>query len=453
MYGRLNKMPLPSYKVGEAPWEIGNARQASAVRQSFPVGQAPWEIQPSSQDSPGFIQSVAQGIAKPFLRLASTARSLPAIALAGTNKEVAEAASKEYDYGYFGKAKTLQKPVESIGVGLEAGTTISGFGGIAKSLAGKVAQFGVMGALTGTGEGLSEGRSGQEVAEQAALGGLFSLGTGGLALGASKAISKLATILPQRVVQGVLPKLKRGDTLEYALNNTKGLSTNQIIENSKKSLTQYGSQIDNILSHPDKAHISVSGSDVVQRTLEAFPNSEYTSSEIFGKLKTQLPSQAKTLTNLEKGSISLKSANILRSKLDEITYKVAIDSPEVKASKELAGEFGNILREAVKRLAPETVGVFENYSKEIALYKALNVAKDKLGFKPTLRDMFAIVAGFTHGGVDSAIKFLLIERGLSSPAVGLKVAKGLSKTGAISKPIRKIAPLVGIISAGNQRQK
>ncbi len=112
---------------------------------------------------PGALQSVAQGVASPFLKLASSFRSIGEQAGSIINGTDTDAATREYDYGYFGKAKplgstgTAKDLLESIGVGAEIGSYAIGGGGASTALKaglkGKVIKAGLEGLATGSASG------------------------------------------------------------------------------------------------------------------------------------------------------------------------------------------------------------------------------------------------------------------------------------------------------------
>lgn len=319
---------------------------------------------------------------------------------------------------------------------------------VTSSTAKTVAKAGVKGAAVGYGYDLSNQlQSGSNDFTP----GMTTV-VGALGPVAAEALSTIAKIVPVGMVKGVLPKLKTGTTLQHVLDTPFSLTTNGMIQKSNTSLANYGNQIKTILSHPEHSNTFIPGSYVVDEVLKKTPGYEYTAKDIFSKLKTQLPSQAKNITALEKGSINIQKANELRSALDGISYKSIIDSPEIKASKELAGTFGNVLRNFVKTQAPETISIFDKFSKEINMNKALQAAANKLGLHPTMKDMLAIGGGYSHGGAKGAIEALIAERLLTNPAIVTNAGKLIQKTApVIQKTGSLVVPVVGKVNTkGNK---
>ena len=281
----------------------------------------------------------------------------------------------------------------------------------------------------------------------------FTPGLGALVGGASPVVTEglrtLSAYLPRAIVKAVLPKLKEGRTLQYALDNTKGFTTDSMIQNSDNSIGSLKTQIDSVLNHPEYATQKVtSGETIINQLKTQLPNSEYTADNVFSKLKTLVPSQAALITKLQTaGGLIAKEANTLRSALDSVSYKKTIDAPEVKASKELAGTVGNILRDTVQSVAPETKPLFARFTKEINVNKALQAAKNKLEGKISVKDIFAATTGFYHSGVQGAIEAVIAERALTNPAVNINTAKVINGIGNVATKVADtVSPYAGVIT-------
>lgn len=267
--------------------------------------------------------------------------------------------------------------------------------------------------------------------------------------GTFKGVSDLMDALPRRIINNLLPQLKNSETIDYATSNLKLGSVDSMLAKSNQSLDLYDSSINSILTHPDYSAIPVVGNDIIQKTLEEFPNSEYTPEIILAKIKSQIPGSAALVTKLEKGSLSLEEANTLRQAIDRVTYKSIIDSPEVKAGKELAQAFGNALRNEVKTLAPESVPIFTKYSKEINLNKALNKLSLKLSKNGavSMKELLGALGGGTLGGPLGAGTVLAGEKIINSPTFKVGAAKLLKNVAkpvaeTVSNAVTKGAPLL-----------
>lgn len=314
------------------------------------------------------------------------------------------------------------------------------------SLATKLATNAAVGAGMGATSAVSNGSTDLgDIASQAGGGALG--GSAGTLAG--EALVKLTSALPSRLIKQVLPQLKNPETVDYALNNLKLGTVDSMVESSKKALNSYDSQINAILQHPDYANLPVQGEHIIGMTLNQFPNSEYTAESIIAKLKTQLPSEAKIFTTLENGgTLPLDEANRLRQQIDRITYKTAIDSPEVKAGKDLAAAFGNSLRATVQTTAPETQPIFANYSKEINVQKALQklLAKgDKAAFV-NMSDLMTAGVGGVIGGAPGAVASAVGEKITSNPVVKIGAAKVINALRPATKGLATVTKVAGAMA-------
>jgi hypothetical protein len=221
-----------------------------------------------------------------------------------------------------------------------------------------------------------------------------------------------------------------------------------MVQTSRDALNSYGSQIDSILSHPDYTGITVSGNDIIGKTLSAFSNSEYTAPEIVARLKSQVPAQAKLITKLSNGELSLPEANTLRQAIDRVTYKMKIDSPEVRAGKELAEQVGNALRNEVQTKAPETAPIFSNYSKEINLQKALiklQARNEKAGPVSMKELLGALGAGGLFGPVGAGA-MLAGEKVAGTPMARVGAAKLIKAAQPLIKNAATIGKVAGAVA-------
>jgi hypothetical protein len=318
-------------------------------------------------------------------------------------------------------------------------TASTGLGRIAQGI-GIGAGYGATGAIAGGSTNI------KDIATQGVIGGAV----GGVAGGVAEGVNSVLNNLPSRLTKTVLPQLQNEDTINYAIKNVKLGTTENMVNESQKALTSYNKQIDGILSHPQYANDSIIASDILTGVKTAFPRSEYDIPTIISKIKTQVPSEAATLTKIGKGGeLSLEEANTLRQAIDKATYKTtSFDSPEVKAGKELAQAVGNSIRETVKKIAPETVPIFDGFSKEIRLFKALSSLEKRTGKKSLIgmKDLWSLMAGGATGGLPGAMVGLGLEKVSSNPAVKLVTAKVVQKVApAISGATKvgaKVAPLI-----------
>jgi len=262
-------------------------------------------------------------------------------------------------------------------------------------------------------------------------------------------LSDLTQAIPRRIINNLLPQLKNPETIDYATSNLKLGSVDSMITKSESSLDAYDTSIKSILNHPDYQGVAIKGSDIIQKTLQEFPNSEYTPQAILDKIKSQIPGTAALVTKLQDSGLSLMEANTLRQAIDRITYKNIIDSPEVRAGKELAEAFGNSLRNTIKDTAPETKPIFSNYRKEINLRRALDNLSKKQGRASaiSMREMVGALGATGIAGPIAGVGMLAAEKLADTPAVRVGTARLLSKTAvptakAVAKGVTKTAPFL-----------
>lgn len=215
------------------------------------------------EQEPGFIQSLAQTLASPVLKLASTGRAIIDTARAqGTGAElqnnIDEINKKEYDYGYLGKVASIQNPIQAAGVGAELGSyAIPGgaaSGVIKTGLKGQVIRGAFQGAATGAASGatMSFGQALQEaevkpsdVAIKTLFGGVLGGATGGV----------LGGITPV-VVKGV-NATKRFTNLDQINTELQNLN-NQVLKPGPKQMEKWSVQG----KDPIKTYTEIFGTDV-----------------------------------------------------------------------------------------------------------------------------------------------------------------------------------------------
>ena len=228
----------------------------------------------------GFVQSIAQTIASPFLRVAANigaiGEGLHGLETAGlqaitgqkeeaqkTISELAESlqSQKEFDFGYLGKAKTFSGLKESVGVGTEIASTLLPVGKVGQAakltLGGKILKgmgFGVKvgatsGALAGTGQALQQDMTAEDTfynaAISAGIGGLLGGTLGAASPVAGKLYQKFAQPYEERITNSIknnyfkaikprlAGKLSKEATQKYEDNAVKGMT---IIANNKDNL-------------------------------------------------------------------------------------------------------------------------------------------------------------------------------------------------------------------------
>jgi hypothetical protein len=306
-------------------------------------------------------------------------------------------------------------------VALPASLAVGAGGSLLSRLAGSAA----LGGTVAAGSAAAQGKPAADVAESGVVGA--GLGAGGQAVG--EGLGALLTKLPTSLVRSALPKLTPGNEAT-ALESTKFGSISSLLDRSQQSVSNLGSQIQTILTHPDYLAATGEGDAAIQKTLGGFPNSEYTPETIVSDVKSLIPEQSKLVSKIEDGTATLQEKNAVRQALDQATRKRFTDNPQLTSTKTIGAKFADALRAEVQSAAPETKPVFAQLSKEIGLRNALTAVQKKLdGKQPTLTDILAAVTGYETGGIKGAVEAFVGERVLKSPAIKLGAAKVLTSAG------------------------
>lgn len=357
-------------------------------------------------------------------------------------------------------------PLQVVGDVAQGALAVSGIGAVDNSIIGKVGfdtaktalgRIGVNAAV-GTGIGatgaIAEGQSAGDVLKQGAMGGV----AGGALSAATEGVSALAQNLPKWFTQAALPKMKDAQAFkyipneaggytrtaqesasDYALNNTKGLSVSKMLEHSNKSVDGFRNQIDTILSHPEYTRETGNGAQAITDALTQFPEAQLTESKVIGMAKQLAPESKALVDKVADGTATLAEKNALRSELDS---KIYIKFPEktLTFNQKVGKVIADSLRGDVQTTAPETVPIFNKFSKELTLNQALQRAVNK---KTVAGDILAGGAGFAKGGLKGAAEAILIEKGLRSPSVLLNAAKLARGTSRVATPILSTAIRAG----------
>ena len=184
-----------------------------------------------------------------------------------------------------------------------------------------------------------------EVLKSTAIGG--AIGGGVSALG--EGVSKLAQNVPKWLTKTALPKLD-DKNIDYAIKNTKVGSLGSLKEKSSQAMTSYEDSIQSILSHPEHiANPEYTPATLLGKTLEKFPNSNYTVNDIVRNADDLAPNVAKLLNKFEKGTANLQEINTIRKELDKATQSVYTSLSRPPEKKLLGAALSNSLRELYKQ--------------------------------------------------------------------------------------------------------
>lgn len=257
---------------------------------------------------------------------------------------------------------------------------------------------------------------------------------GGAIPGAAELISKAADVLPNWFVQKALPKLDSGN-LDFATKNLSAGTVASNLEKSNVAVKSSGSAIQAVLSHPQYAGETGDIGSVLKDTLNKYPNAQLNDEKVANVIKKVAPLQKDLVDKVMDGTANLAQQNQLRQTLDKAVYAKFTDTPSLTANKQLAKVFADSLRVNVQGTAKETVPMFEQFSKELDLNKALGAAKTKLdkgsavGLYDILSGIGGYGAGMIHGGSLAGpigASFLIgAEKLARSPGTQITAAKAL----------------------------
>lgn len=339
-------------------------------------------------------------------------------------------------------------PLQTIGDAAKIALTVAGPKiGTGGTALGRIGANTVLGAGVGTANAVSEGQGLGGTIKQAAIGGV----TGGALSTAAEGVSAFIRNAPKWFTKAALPKLDN-QNIPYALENTKlGSSVETLLGDSKQAINSYEGQVQSILSHPEFKAVAENTDSIVSNALGEFPNSEYTSQTLFKNAKKIAPEVQGLIKKMEAGQADIQELNTIRKALDSATKSVYTSINRPPESKALGSALAGAIRDYVKTNAPETVPIFDNYSKEIALNKALQTAVEKNNLRPTLKDFAVAYAGYEAGGVRGAVAALAAERLGGSTGGKLLMAKGaqaitpaLPTLGSVARGLK--TPIIGAVN-------
>lgn len=314
----------------------------------------------------------------------------------------------------------------------------------APGLLSTVGKSAAIGAGFGATQSLGAGETDPtKIAEGTALGAT----TGGLVGATGSLISKAADVLPQRIVRSFLPGINQ-DTAQYAVKKGLG-SLPKMLQESDTSVSSLGKSLGSVLSHPQYQTVQATANDILPSVINRFPNAGLNPETVAASLMKIAPLQKNLIEKLASGEgLSLDELHTLNSAIGKNTFKSVFDDPAVKAGKEIGSAFYHSASDFITSKAPETAPIFDQLSKEYplnaALQKAIRAGQKAKTFN--LRDLMALIAGFSTAGPVGAGVAYAGEKALTSPTVNMKTAGLLSK---VARPgFKKALPLVTGVTSG-----
>jgi hypothetical protein len=297
----------------------------------------------------------------------------------------------------------------------------------AETALGRIGQGALIGGGVGSTNAVAKGQTDiNEITKQGLIGGAIGGATGG----AGELINKAAQSLPQRIVRSFVPGVNQ-ETAQYAVGKGLG-SPKTMLEDSGTSIKTLGTKLGQTLDDAKYTGMTINGNDIIKDVMNQYPQAGLTAEDIWGQIKKLTTLKSSLVDKLQNGvPLTLKEAHSLNSTLGRNTFKNVFDDPAVKAGKDIGSAVYHSISSNLTQVAPETKPLFDQLSKEYPLQKALQqvIRRGEKAKTFNLRDLMAIIAGFSTAGPVGAGVALGGEHVLTSPTVNLNVAGLLNKVG------------------------
>lgn len=400
--------------------------------------------QKSAENNDGLLASLFRGVTQPVVTM--LARPVQAAAeLAGaTENQVNEASSKIPFYGERGNLDVPRNTTDVVkDVGRGAQTVALGMP------VASIPQAIATGAVSGAGSGLESEGTAEGALKQGALGAGLGLMGGSI----SNAVKALPVWLTKDAFKGL-----NDSQIEKVLSEKSIGSISSLARQSEKSVSEYGNKIEEILNN---TKATGAGNFSIRATTTQFPEYAGNETAMLQKIKNLIPSgkdiglngegwdRATILSYIDKiqdGTATLFEKNRVKGAINSATnggYAKLARAINPSAGQDLAMTFANNLATEVKKSAPETIPIFEEFSKEMGIKSALQkIANKKTGGIIQWRDIVPFMVGTGLGGLPGGIASAAAMRTASSPAAEFAAAKGLQ---GISKIISPVVNRTGIL--------
>lgn len=285
-------------------------------------------------------------------------------------------------------------------------------------------------AATGAATGYAFDVSNKLQDENKTIGQDFTPGAGTVIGGAipvvGAGLSYLSKNLPSWFIQKALPKLD-SKNVDWATQTLDAGTVKSNLDKSTQAVRSSGDTLNSILNHPQYEKETGNVGQVVQDTLDKYPNAQLNNAKVASIVKNVTPAQKDLIDKVMNGTANIAEQNKLRQAIDQAVYPKFTDTPSLTFAKQVAKAFTDSLRGNVQNTAPETIPLFEQFSKELNLNQALKFAKAKIekGAPVSLYDF----AGAAAGGIPGIIG----ERVARTPAALISTAKGINAVNRVAQ--------------------
>lgn len=383
------------------------------VAPSFDFNKLPTVQAPAVETpKPGFIQSAVQDIAKPFLKTIVSPYAVVkgAVELAkGKNEEAAKTATKEYDFGYFGKVKPLGAEIsptagvgetllqggkEAVGTALELASNFVGGGGTAgvgksllkselkKAIIGGVKTGATMGALGAGGRSLQENESLGNVALNTAVGtgvgAALGAGLGVAGVGLKSVMTPLSTVtqkiapalesmagkIETTVLKPTKVDFQNGFKAENVLKHDLGGTVKDTIEKATAKLKDLRQQATALRSGTTEV---VNLSDIVKQTADDIANNKIGGFGVNRKMENAFADFVKELEYISpNGKLTVPQAQEVKEALGTFgSWLYGAKDLDATAQERVANILYSKVKTAIEKNSPKELGEINKQMSEI----------------------------------------------------------------------------------------
>lgn len=368
----------------------------------------------------GFFKGLARDIITPPATMLARPIQLGA-QLAGVSDEDINKASAKVPFIGEGGALDLPKGKEGILKDLGRGAQTLALGLPVTKLVGALGA----GALMGGGSALERGEDAKGVATESGIGALAGL--------AGKGLTKALSALPNRLAQSALRvSAEQG---EQALMNKSIGTVGNLLKQSNKALNDYGSSLGNLISEKGGNKVIKANQVLKSMDAEKLKNFGLSTEALKKKLISTVPENKYLVDKLFKKGLSVTELHKLTSSMGKKVFATGVDTPKVRAGKNLGNLFYQGARKVIGSIAPESEPIFEQMSKEYAIQKSLGKLAKKSYSVIKFNDLVPFAGGSLLGGPAGGFGAALASRAVQNPAIqfgAAKIGKGLGK---VTKPV------------------
>lgn len=442
-YGVHYDVPKYVDSVTKAYQEFKAGNQNPTVEPNASTVPQP-ETQPTQAQTQkeGLIPGMIRGITQPVVNMLARPIQAGAQLLGASNEDINAASAKVPFYGNNGNLdmptggfnqQGLKDVGKAVGQGLQTVALGMPVGTLGKAVG--------MGATAGLGVGLEQ--------DPTNLGGIAAntaLGAGAGLIGGG--LSKALTWLPKSLTSTAFQKMNPQQIEQILATKSIG-SIKNILSQSEKATSDYGSQIGNILrTAPNKSVIRAE--DVINNAVkdpvvgQKIMDSGLDLNGLQKALKLAVPTKKGLVDKFFSEGLSLEDLHRLNSNLGSNVFKTNLgQSPAVVNGKAIGALIYGENTKLIQKADPRLPKLFDEYSKEIQLQKVLNsTAKKSSGGLISWKDVVPFMAGSSLGGPLGGLGTMAAGKAINNPAVQFGAAKTIQGLNKATTPVLNRAGLL-----------